>query len=641
MSKRNAIIALILVLCLCAFITACSSDSSEIDGDQIDGDTIDGDDSESEELEGECSNGEAYCSEDGRMLEICEDGQWQSQDCWRVATGSCVDGACVPVWSAWQGKGLFSSCEDDPHAVSYSLAEKAAHLDKLMPALHIYPTHGLVTPVRLREDYFSDWATANGTSVDQMTEAQYLQAEEDATKDDVIARDTGENDGLFSSIYVASQILRYAATKEQEALENIKLSLGGTYRQLLITGTPGVYTREIKTPGVPGMSCPENDCRYFPDINRDDMDKDDNRWVRVQNGCIQHFGGENATYTSDTECTGEWITEETCGLDEYNGYCWLDNVSQDEYSGHMMAAALAAKLVDDDEVQAIAKDIYDQVLNHLVDNDLGLIDHDGLTTEHGRFWAYSLTDYPGFNALFVLSWFLSGIEATGQERLLEYYENCLWKSEGPSDCIPHLMEKPDKAYIEYMEEALILYVGENACMSNWNNFSMAFLSILPLIMNETDPVRRARYQYVLEEHMIREKVAGTENYNVRSVIVQNNPMYNFIYAAMRDNSEGPDIDAVNGAICQLRQFPISKADYDRDVSHDGRPENTECTARNGGYLADTPLEIWQRCPQTNVFWNNPYKWESCSENHNRIHPGSDYLFTYWLGRYFGFLGEAD
>lgn len=618
------------------------------DGDATDGDLpgdgdIEDDASEGDEAEGEeaCPENETRCSEDARFLEICLDGIWQQEDCWEARTGFCSEGVCLPVWNSWAGEDVFSGCLDDPHANPHSLADKAAHMDKLMPALHIHPNHGLVSSVRLRADYYEDWAANNGTTVGEMSEADFIAAEEAMAHGDVTSFSTGENDGLWSSIYVASQVFRYAVTGEAQALDNIKLSLGGTYRQLLITGTPGVYTREYKTPGVAGMSCPENECSYFPDIGRDDMDKDDNRWVKVEDGCLKHFGGEGATYTSDSECTGEWVTESTCGLEEFNGYCWLDNVSQDEYSGHMMAAALAAKLVDDEEVQTIAKDIFNQVLSHLMENELGLVDHDGLLTEHGRFWAYSLTDYPGFNALFALSWFRAGMTATGREDIAEYYENCLLKEQGPLDCIEHMMEKPDKPYVEYMEEALLLYVGKNACMSNWNNFSMAFLSILPLIMYETDPLRRARYQSVLEEHMIREKKPDSEDYNVRSVIVQNNPMYNFIYAAMRNNSDGPDVAAVNGAICQLRQFPLSKATPSKNVSYENRPENQGCEARNGGYLADTPMEIWQRCPQTNVFWGNPYWWDSCTEDRGYIRPGSDYLYVYWMGRYFGFLSETD
>ncbi len=646
----SSLMAAMLVLFVSVGFFACSDDDG--DNQQVDGDSgnVDGDlqedgdadtsvDGDSDQVDGDSESEQdsvevvASCSEDGRYLEKEIDGEVEKTDCWAKLAGYCVDGACVSNWRVNADDDSYSACLDDPHAAAHSLAEKAAHMDKLMENLHVHPQHGLVTPVLLRSDYYEDWAADNGKTVEDMTEDDYLAAEEAAGFDDAEAMYTGENDGLFSSIYVASQAFRYAVTKDEQALANIKRALGGTYREMQVTGVPGIYTRNYVTPGVSGMSCPENPCQYWPDIDRDEFDKDDNRWVMVKDGCIHHYGGENGSYTDDQTCEGEWVKEDVCGLEEFNGYCWVDNVSKDEYSGHMMAAAVVGKLVDDEEVQTIVKDIYSQVAGHLIDNDLAFVDHDGLVAEHGEMWSYTNDGYPGFHATLVLSWILAAAEATGDADFWSFYNDCLLKKSGPLDCSDRMLEDSKKPYVEQMEEALILYVGKDACTSNWNNFSMTFISVLPLIWYEADPEMRARYQGVLENHMIR------EDNNFRDVIRQKNAMYNFIYASMRDNSQGMDYDAINDAICQLRQFPISKADPDRTNIQEDRPENPECSGRNGGYLADTPQEIWQRCPQTNVWWNNPYRWDNCARNPLKIHPGSDYLFTYWMGRYFGFVGE--
>jgi len=627
-----------------------SDDESVIDGDSsVDGDSesvqedADEDFSDSDidaEADGDADAidsdaetiAETRCSNDSRYLEIKEGTDWRQIDCWEQSAGYCRDNVCVPNWIPTDSSVEFSACADDPHAVAYTLAEKATHMDKVMERAHVHPDHGLVAPLLLKDDYYTQWASANGKTIETMSEADYLAAEEDAGFDDVKEYYPGANDGLFTSIYVASQVFRYAATSEQQALDNIKLTLGGTYRQLLITGTPGTYTRMYINPEIQGFSCPENPCNYWPDNGRDEVDKSDDRMVRIENGCVQHYG--NGEYVSDEECTGEWISEDICGLDEYNGYCWLDNVSKDEYTGHMMTAALAYKLVDDPEVKAIAVDILDKVIENFIANDLSFIDHDGVITEHGEMWAYTNDGYPGFHAVLDLSWILAGAVATGREDFLEYYEDCLLKEGGPLQCSQRLLEDADTSYMKHLEEAMLLYVGKNACGSNWNNFSMAFISMFHLLWNESDPERRARYQAVLENHMIR------EDDNFRDIIRQKNAMYNFIYASMRDNRSGMDVQAVNDAICQLQQFPISKADADISNTQEDRPPNPKCKDRNGtGYLADTPQEIWQRCPQTNVWWSCPYYWDNCSRNPLKLHPGSDYLFTYWMGRYFKFIGE--
>jgi hypothetical protein len=629
-----------------------STDGDSLDGDSVDGDiAVDGDsdpeadsesdtlpdgDGDSDEVEAlancdEHPHGALKCSEDGWYLATCNNGTWEHSNCWQLENGFCVDGECVPNWT--DRDGALSHCPNPEHADPHALFEKAAHMDRLMSQLHMHPQHGLVAPVRLRPDFYTDWAAAHQKAEEDLTPEDYLAAEGEATYEDVATWYPGENDGLFSSIYVASQALRYATTGEPEALANLKLSLGGTYRQLRITGTRGVYTREYHTPGV--MPCPENPCSYYPDINRDIKDKDDNRWVKVIDGCVHHFGGPNASYVSDSECTGEWVAEDICGLEEFNDYCWLDNVSQDEYSGHMMAAALAGYLVDDPDIQSIVKDIFSQVGQTLIDDSLAIYDHDGLLTEHSRFWAYSGADYPGFAANFALSFLRGAATITGESTFIDYYYKCLLKTEGELDCIDQPGESPKRPYVEFMENAMFLYVGKDGCVSNWNNFSMAFMAILPLVWLEDDPAFRIRYQEVLENHMIR------EDNNFRDVIRQKNAMYNFIYAAMRDNRQGLDVQAIEDAVCQLKQFPYSKASAEIHNSQEDRPPNPECISRNGGNLPDTPLEIYQRCPQTNVFWSSPYGWDNCSYDPFMIHPGSDYLYVYWLGRYFGFIRAED
>lgn len=667
MRKSTFFTFLVFTILLFAYVTGCGSSDSQTDGDsdfteddkntdgdiessESDTDTLDGDSdgdsdldveeiSEEEETEigDECTGDEEVCSEDGFYLRTCENGYWIDTNCWQVASGVCKNNECVANWK--QHDVTFSACADDPHKDSHTLAEKAAHMDKVTPNLNIHPKHMLVSsPVELRVDYYEDWAVANSTTVAEMTDEDYLKAEEDATYEDVIKWNTGENDGLWSSMYVASQVFRYAVTKDQQALDNIKLSLGGTYRQLKITGTPGIYTREIKTPDIEGMSFP-NECSYIPDIDWDggsEGDKNDNRWIRIKDGCLQHYEAEwnGGDCLCDT-CNGNWVTEETCGLDEFEGYSWLDNVSKDEYSGHMMAAAMAARLVDEEEINNIVNDIYSQVVDHLIRNSMTFIDHDGLECEHGDHWALSLRGTPGFNSALALSYFRAAINVTGKQEFIDYYSDCLLKENGPNDCIDQLTTDPNTSYIKHIEDSLLLYMGTNGCKSNWNNFSMAMISMFGLIWHENDPARRTRIQSALEEDLM-------EANSFRAIIKQNNTLYNYIYGAMRNNRDDFPVDAINGANCQMQQFPISLAQREVTNTLEERPENLECESRfPGKYLSDIPMQIYQRSARNFIWWSNPYGWDNSSADRFRIYPGSDYLLTYWMGRYFGFISETD
>ena len=117
-----------------------------------------------------------------------------------------------------------------------------------------------------------------------------------------------------------------------------------------------------------------------------------------------------------------------------------------------------------------------------------MVDHDGLITEHGRYWALAGDDFPGYNAVLLLGWVRAAAAITGREDFMDFYETCLLKKDGPIDCIDRTLESSVTPYSEYMESSMGIYVGNNGCLSNWNNTSMAFISILPLLWCETDPV---------------------------------------------------------------------------------------------------------------------------------------------------------
>lgn len=224
-------------------------------------------------------------------------------------------------------------------------------------------------------------------------------------------------------------------------------------------------------PNVPGISCPTDLTRYVPDV-----EKDDNKWVKIgSDGCIQYVDGS----------TMQWTSSNVCGLDEFVDWCWLDNVSEDEYAGHMFALGAVAKLVDDPDVQSSVKGLLSQIGDHLIDNQLEFKDWDGRTTEHGRIWAWLVVG--GYNATMSLSFLKTIAEATGDDKYESYYQDCLLQRSGPKDCF----DDTSAAYQPY-DEILTptgLYLG---CKANWNNFSMHMLSLHGLIWSEHEPELRRR-----------------------------------------------------------------------------------------------------------------------------------------------------
>src|SRR6185503_10242044 len=91
-------------------------------------------------------------------------------------------------------------------------------------------------------------------------------------------------------------------------------------------------------------------------------------------GCAQVADAGTLAFASTTHC----------GLDAFAGWCFLDNVSQDEYVGHMFALGAVAHLVDDPALRAIAVDLLGQIGHHLVANHMQFVDWDGRPTQWGK-----------------------------------------------------------------------------------------------------------------------------------------------------------------------------------------------------------------------------------------------------------------
>jgi hypothetical protein len=334
----------------------------------------------------------------------------------------------------------------------------------------------------------------------------------------------------------------------------------------------------------------------------------------------------------------EWVESNHCGLDDFAGWCWIDNVSKDEYSGHMFALGVLGKLVDDPEVQTVVKDLLEQIGQHLVDTRMQFTDWDGRVTEHGRLWAVAMDDYPGYNAGMALSFMKICAEITGNQDFHDWYLDCLLQESGEWDCIQQLLELP-RPYTEHLP-AVSLYLDDvdgtgDTCKSNWNNFSMHFQSIHNLIWFEHDPLLRAVYQHHMDQDVFNPD--GPE----RPLIVQHNTWFNFMYAAQKDlgpDSDGPALDVVEDGIRMLRQFPARKTPVDLACPPDVCVLS-DCTDRFDRPLIENPRQVADRCLGRFSWWSNPYSPADCTASPLVVVSPADYLLVYWMGRYYGFISE--
>jgi hypothetical protein len=440
-----------------------------------------------------------------------------------------------------------------------TLAEKAARFDDVAQRWHVPAGQDLWFSVRLQAD---------GETFDRV--------------------DMSDNVGTWSALYAASQAFRYAATRSPVALDNLRRIVRGERSMLEITGVRGLFTRAFINPALPGFPTAEQLAAMYPDCDL----------------AVEHCKRFNEV------TSGPWA-----------GWWWKNDVSKDEYAAHMFSMAVAWEIVDDPEVRAMVEEIILAVGDHMVDNELHIVDVDGEVTAFGEMHAYSMGDYPGFNALLSLSW-VKLAAVVGGEKYQRFYDDCMLQRAGEVTCIA------DESPLPYTEHLTQMGLGLD-CKTNWNNHNMAQLAMYGLLRHEDDPSLLATYR----DTLLTELWDAGDRFPMR---VQQNSLYTFFYLVNRDPADPWPAAEASAALCVLKTFPASKAHHAVDTLS----TYTEvCRDRSDDPMTDVPIPIGVR-EMDNFHWiNNPYQMEQSAADPLSIESPEDYLLAYWLGRYYGLITE--
>jgi hypothetical protein len=138
-----------------------------------------------------------------------------------------------------------------------------------------------------------------------------------------------DNDGLWTSMYLGAEVFRYAVTKSEDALQNIRESMEAMER---------LYTIN-KVKGFPSRSFERRGYKY-----------EDEPWRRADHP--------------------EWD--------------WKSTTSSDEAIGHMFVYGAMAELLDDEDLKNRAIVLMDSLMQHILDHDMYLVDWNGEPTLWGK-----------------------------------------------------------------------------------------------------------------------------------------------------------------------------------------------------------------------------------------------------------------
>jgi len=142
--------------------------------------------------------------------------------------------------------------------------------------------------------------------------------------------ENSDNDGLWTSMYLAAETFRYSVTRSDEALQNVRESMDAMER---------LYTINPMKSGFPSRS-----------FQRSGYNGNDKPWRATEDP--------------------EWD--------------WKSTTSSDEAIGHIFAFGAIAELVDVPELKSKAVELIDTLMSHILKNNYYMIDWDGQPTRWGR-----------------------------------------------------------------------------------------------------------------------------------------------------------------------------------------------------------------------------------------------------------------
>ncbi|MBE0660233.1 MAG: hypothetical protein IH602_21250 [Bryobacteraceae bacterium] len=353
---------------------------------------------------------------------------------------------------------------------------------------------------------------------------------------------SNDNDGLWTAMYAAAQCFQYSVTKSPEALARARRAVDAILFLEQVTGRPGFPARSYIKPG--------------------EIQPRDGFWYDAQDGIR-----------------------------------WKADTSSDEIVGHFLIFALVHDLLPDPALKTRVQATARRIMDHILSNDLYLVDVTGKPTRWGRWhpdYFASETGKPDapLNAAEILMFLKVTHHVTGDAKYQREYLR-LANDMGYA--------KMTTRYLELQEEL------------NYSDEELALLSFYPLFLYEKDPALLALYRQGLDQWW-------------QNIQREANPLWNFIYKVANPTA---NVD-LEGAVWTMQRLPMDLIKWTIRNSHRADVTKVDAVDRH------RRIEFKQLLPADErpvMKWNgNPFVIDGgcagCGED-----DGATLLLPYWLGRH--------
>lgn len=383
-----------------------------------------------------------------------------------------------------------------------------------------------------------------------------------------------DNDGEWTSCYLAALCYRYAVTKDPAIRKRAQESLHALLELERLTGVSGFPARAVVTDaelkeGVTGVVLTDT--------------------VRVR-------GETDRIWFRSPVDPAVWCKGDT---------------SSDEMDGHYFAWYLYYELVADaGEKQRIAA-VVRRCTDNILKGGLCLIGHTGRKTRWGVWGPQYLNEDPNWaeqrplNSLEILAYLKTAHHITGEARYGREYERLIRDH-------------------HYLLNTLLIRRGDSARWYNINHADDEMILRMFYLLHqlEKEPDR----QRILQQSLARAWEGSAEEQGMRA---ERNPLFNFLYGAVSEQS--CDTEA---AVKTLQEWPWEPIAF--AVKNSLRHDVTVKTApgRSARIELDRVLSPVER-PYQRID-HNP--WQPDSSADGKLEDDCFFwLFSYWLGIYHGFL----
>ena len=316
-----------------------------------------------------------------------------------------------------------------------------------------------------------------------------------------------DNDGLWTSMYLAAELYRYAVTKSEDAKQNAYEAFEAMERLTdITTGLPGFPSRSYERDG------------YEMGLGSNGFSEE---WRK------------------------EWVKKygRIWRLSDDERWRWKSSTSSDESCGHFFVYALFAELAPDKEWRDRAIHQIKIQMDHIIENDWYLVDWNGEPTAWGRWNPEYVNSFPinvgdrRLNSTLILAFLQTAYHFTGDELYKEKAYELI----------------NDHGYDENANRpaSVIGFVEGEDLSDSWNHSDdeMYFLTIPAFVNYSFNEEQKQKHFEAVRSHWEIERS-------------EKNPLWNYLYAMCG----GKDLDVAESA-WWLREFPMDLIAWSVDNRH--------------------------------------------------------------------------